>query len=222
MSESSPSFFSRIFLAWIAFFRTLFDPQFAAGVVELGRTALPSSEPRLGPHHEAQRESRPLDSQGRSPQAHSGEPARAPDDGPKPPEAAPQPVVLREATPDAACQLLAVLQREGRFVDFVMESLDAADDADVGAAARVVHDGCRKAIAEHIDIESIRSEQEGETITLEQGFDASRVRVTGRVTGEAPFTGTLSHKGWRVRRVTLPSMSKDHDATVLTPAEVEL
>ena len=87
VSESSPSFFSRIFLAWIAFFRTLFDPQFAAGVVELGRTALPSSEPRLGPHHEAQRESRPLDSQGRSPQAHSGEPARAPDDGPKPPEA---------------------------------------------------------------------------------------------------------------------------------------
>src|SRR3954464_2306374 len=55
---------------------------------------------------------------------------------------APAPVILREATPDAALQLLSLFQREARLIDFTQENLSAYSDADIGAAARVVHEGC--------------------------------------------------------------------------------
>jgi hypothetical protein len=42
------------------------------------------------------------------------------------------------------------------------------------------------------------------------------------VVGKAPFTGTLSHRGWRAAKVTLPQLAESHDARVLAPAEVEL
>jgi hypothetical protein len=140
------------------------------------------------------------------------------------PEKKPEPktVVLREATPDAALQLLALLQREGRFVDFVEEDMSSFSDAEIGGAARVVHDGCKKALKEHFTIEPARSEAEGAKVTLEKGFDASRVRLTGKVAGEPPFTGTIAHRGWRVSEVRLPKMSEGHDASVVAPAEVEL
>jgi 23S rRNA G2445 N2-methylase RlmL len=95
-------------------------------------------------------------------------------------------------------------------------------DAQIGAAARVVHDGCRKAIREHFPLEPVRAEEEGSKVRIEKGFDAHAVRLTGNVTGEAPFTGTLAHRGWRVKEVKLPRMTEGHDATVVAPAEVEV
>ncbi|HQV09641.1 MAG TPA: DUF2760 domain-containing protein, partial [Thauera sp.] len=138
------------------------------------------------------------------------------------PAAEPQPVILRETTPEAALQLLGLLQREARFVDFVQEDVAAYSDADIGAAARVVHEGCRKVLGEHFSIEPVRSESEGSRITLAEGFDAAAVRLTGKVVGKPPFTGSLGHRGWRVTDTRLPKLAEGHDASVIAQAEVEL
>jgi len=135
---------------------------------------------------------------------------------------APEPVILKEATPDAALQLLGLLQKEARFIDFIKEDIAAYSDADIGVAARVVHEGCNKAINEHFTLAPIRSEQEGGKITLQQGFDASSVRLTGNIVGSAPFTGTLIHKGWQVTNIRLPKLTQGHNANILAAAEVEL
>lgn len=134
----------------------------------------------------------------------------------------PKPAALRDASPDSALQLLALLQHEGRLVDFLEDNVTAYSDADIGGAARVVHAGCRKVIREYLDIEPVREEAEGVRLTLPAGFDATAVRLTGHVVGQPPFTGTLMHRGWRVRQITLPKLAEGHDVRVLTPAEVEL
>ena len=95
-------------------------------------------------------------------------------------------------------------------------------DEEVGAAARVVHEGCRKALRGHVGVEPIRSEEEGVKLTLESGFDAKSVKLVGDVQGAAPFKGTLRHRGWRATKVSLPEATPGHDATILAPAEVEL
>ncbi|MFA5019263.1 MAG: DUF2760 domain-containing protein [Methylobacter sp.] len=135
---------------------------------------------------------------------------------------APEPVVLKEATPDAALQLLGLLQKEARFIDFIKEDIAAFSDADIGVAARVVHEGCNKAINEHFTLVAVRNEQEGSKITLPQGFDAAAVRLTGNIVGAAPFTGTLVHQGWQVTGIRLPKLTAGHNAAIVAPAEVEL
>jgi len=132
------------------------------------------------------------------------------------------PVIIREATPDAALQVLGLLQKEARFLDFVQEDLSGHADADIGAVGRVVHEGCRKVLKNHIDLVTVRTETEGSRLTLPKGFDASSVRVSGNIVGEPPFTGTLIHRGWRAAAVNLPKMAEGHDASILAPAEVEL
>ena len=146
-------------------------------------------------------------------------------------DAAPAPVVtpeptpvapLKEASPDAALQLLALLQRDARLIDFTQESLSGYSDADIGAASRVVHEGCAKVLREHFAIAPVRAEAEGSRITLQAGFDAAAVRLTGNVVGQAPFTGTLGHRGWRVTEARLPQLTDDKAAAILAQAEVEL
>lgn len=122
----------------------------------------------------------------------------------------------------AALQLLGLLQREARFVDFVQEDTANYSDADIGAAARVVHEGCRKVLREHFTLAPVRSEAEGSRVTLAPGFDATAVRLTGNVIGQAPFTGTLGHRGWLVTEARLPQLTDDKAAAVLAQAEVEL
>jgi Domain of unknown function (DUF2760) len=129
---------------------------------------------------------------------------------------------IRARDSDAALALLALLQREGRLVDFLKQDVASFSDADVGAAARVVHEGCRKALGTHAEIEPIRSEEEGASVTLEAGFDAEGVKLVGNVSGSAPYRGVLRHRGWRATRFELPALIAGHDARVLAPAEVEL
>ena len=135
---------------------------------------------------------------------------------------APKPVVLKEATTDAALQLLGLLQKEARFIDFIKEDISAYADADIGIAARVVHEGCNKVINEYFSLETLTKEQEGSKITLEKGFNAAEVRLTGNIVGEAPFTGTLVHKGWKVSDIRLPKLTQEHNAKIVAAAEVEL
>jgi len=132
------------------------------------------------------------------------------------------PPVLQAAEPNAALQLLGLLQQEGRFIDFLEEDVAAYSDAEVGAATRVVHDGCKRALRQHFAIEAVRPEPEGTKLTLPEGFDSSAVRVTGNVVGQPPFTGSLTHRGWRVTEIRLPKIAAGHDLSVLAPAEVEL
>jgi hypothetical protein len=127
-----------------------------------------------------------------------------------------------DATPEAALLLLAMLQAEGRFVDFVQQDIAAFPDGDVGAVARVVQSGCRKVLRAHLRIEPIRGESEGQPVTLEPGFDPSRIKLTGNVGGSGRLQGVLKHRGWQATEVRLPA-SVDHRASsVLCPAEVEL
>ncbi len=134
----------------------------------------------------------------------------------------PEPVILKESTPDAALQLLGVLQKEARFIDFIKEDLTAFNDADIGAAARVVHEGCKKAIDQYFTLDVVKSDAEGSRITVPKGFNATEIRLTGNIVGQAPFTGTLIHKGWKVTDIRLPKLTESHNAKIVAAAEVEL
>ncbi|MEO8903919.1 MAG: DUF2760 domain-containing protein [Polyangiaceae bacterium] len=142
------------------------------------------------------------------------------------PPAAPVPVVPSVAvapsvrTEEGALQLLALLQREGRFVDFVEQEVASFSDADIGAAARVVHQGCRKALHAHARVVSIRNEAEGARVTLDSA--SADVKLVGNVAGSAPFRGVLRHRGWRVEELSLPKRVGAYDATVVAAAELEL
>jgi hypothetical protein len=138
------------------------------------------------------------------------------------PGPAPAPIILKEFTPDAATQLLSLLQKEARFIDFIFEDIAAYNDQEVGMIARVVHDGCRKVINEHFILAPICPDKENSPITIHHDFDADAFFLTGNITGQAPFTGTLIHKGWQVTEIKLPKISETHNVSIITPAEVEL
>jgi hypothetical protein len=122
----------------------------------------------------------------------------------------------------AAVQLLAILQREGRLLDFLQEDVDGYPDAQIGAAVRDIHRGCKKALAEHMPLEPVLREKENAQVRVDPGFDPSRIRLVGNVVGEPPFTGALRHHGWRIGKVTLPAPARGTDPSVVAPAEVEL
>ena len=121
-----------------------------------------------------------------------------------------------------ALQLLGLLQREGRLVDFLTEAIDGYDDAAIGAAVRDIHRGCRKVVVEHFAVAPVIETAENEACTVDAGFDPGRIRLTGNVTGEPPFHGVLRHRGWRAARVSLPILADGVDPAIVAPAEVEL
>jgi hypothetical protein len=121
-----------------------------------------------------------------------------------------------------AVQLLAIFQREGRLLDFLQEEIDAYSDAQIGAAVRDIHRGCKRALAEHLPLEPVLAEPENARVRVDPGFDPSRIRLTGNVLGEPPYTGTLKHHGWRTAKVSLPQATAASDPSVVAPAEVEL
>ncbi|TXJ01396.1 MAG: DUF2760 domain-containing protein [Aquabacterium sp.] len=209
MSKAPPSLSRRISLAFGSFFGILSRPDFAADVDRL-RTGGASEAPTSLPQ----------------PAATSGAPAPAPEPAVSAPAAVPVapmvPATPKEADTTAALQLLSLLQREARLVDFVQEDIAAYSDAEIGAAARVVHEGCRKVLREHVSLAPVRAESEGSRLTLAAGFDAAAVRLTGNVVGQAPFTGMLAHRGWRATEVRLPQLSEGQDASIVAQAEVEL
>lgn len=148
-----------------------------------------------------------------------GEEAAAPPE----PKALPPPPVSPDAAHASGLFLLGMLQREGRLIDFLQEDVAGFSDAEVGAAARVVHDGCRKALRAHGKLVAVRKEDEGARVTVEEKETRSgAVKLTGNVAGSAPFSGALRHRGWRVEDLHLPEAAEGHDAKVIAPAEVEL
>jgi hypothetical protein len=122
-----------------------------------------------------------------------------------------------------AITLLATLQREARFIDFIKESLGGYSDAQIGAVARDVHRDCGLVIERLFGLSPVVGQEEGSEVELPGGFDSGRFRLTGHVAGEPPFRGHLAHHGWEASRCDVPAWSgKDTAARVLAPAEVEL
>ena len=121
-----------------------------------------------------------------------------------------------------AVQLLSVLQREGRLIDFLLEDIDGYNDAQIGAAVRDIHRGCRKGLSEHLHIVPIRPEPDEALVKIAAGHDPSQVRLIGHVTGRPPFEGSLRHHGWRTTKSNLADIPAGHDPTVICPAEVEI
>lgn len=146
----------------------------------------------------------------------------APVEPPKPLLPPPAPTLTPEQQHAAGLFLLGLLQREGRLLDFLQEDVSSFSDADVGAAARLVHDGCRKALAQYVPIVPVVKQSEGDSVDVPQGFDANRFRLTGNVTGAGPWKGSLKHHGWVATKIALPDVPTTVDVKVLAPAEVEL
>jgi hypothetical protein len=122
---------------------------------------------------------------------------------------------------DGALRLLGLLQEQGRLVDFLEEDLGPYPDDQIGGAVRAIHEGCRKALHAQFAFEPVLRGAEGEDVTVDAGFDAAAVRLTGNVAGAPPFRGVLRHGGWRVTSATLPDR-QGIDPRVIAPAEVEI
>lgn len=152
--------------------------------------------------------------------------ATAPVAEPDPPPAAPK-TVDREPMIDAhLVQFLGMLQEKGRFLDFVMDDIAGYSNDQVGAAARVVHQGCSKVVQEHFSVVPVHSGEEGNAVTLESGYNPREFRAVGKLVGSPPFQGTLLHKGWKSEKIDLPRLvesdPKSAANSVIVPAEVEI
>ncbi len=123
---------------------------------------------------------------------------------------------------DRAVQMLALLQRDGRLIDFITEDITPYQDAQIGAAVRDVHESCRKAIDHYLALEPVIASEEGQPVTVEPGFDPAAIKLIGNVTGHPPLRGLLRHRGWRVARVDLPPLPENSGRSIIAPAEVEI
>ena len=195
---NEPGFISRLVFAVGCFVRLLVDARFAAAVRRLVH-----GDGLDGPASDAPMKPLP--------------PAPAVAEPSVPKLAAPAPA--QSVDPKASARvLLALLQREGRFVDFLEQPVDGFSDADVGAAARVVHAGCKKALAGRVSVEPILAEDEGARVVLAGHED--HVSMPGAARAKAG-TFTVVHRGWRLTRDELPTLTAGHDGAVLQAAEVE-
>ncbi len=134
---------------------------------------------------------------------------------------APKPAVPPKPSAEPL-RLLAVLQRDGRLLDFLMEDIRAYGDEDVGRAVREIHSKCQALLHKHLVLEPVLPEKEEDRVTIPAGFDPAAIRLTGNVTGRPPFSGTLKHAGWRVREIKLGPPPEGQDEFIVMPAEVQL
>ena len=134
-----------------------------------------------------------------------------------PTPAAPKP----QAGPnDGAVQILAILQRDARMVDFLMEDISAYSDDQVGAAARDVHDQAREALQRYLKLAPVVDGVEGVYVKTDSVAKGA-FKLVGNVppNGKAPG-GLLRHKGWKADKVDLPAAAPA--GGLLVPAEIEV
>jgi hypothetical protein len=227
----------RLWLAFVAFFAVLFNRRFAeevhlvrdrlkalpaGGAASAGSAGDPArtaeAAPFIPPPAPPGGEGRQRTAGERTPSPAPAGEGRGEGKAVKPP-APPAPSTSPESF---ALHVLHLLQRDGRLVDFLSEDLNGFSDAEIGAAARTVHEGCRKTLQAYVELEPVYREAEGARVTVGQGFDASAVRLTGNVVGAPPFQGSLKHHGWRVKKAAFPAPPPGEAVKILAPAEVEL
>jgi hypothetical protein len=137
-----------------------------------------------------------------------------------------QPTPAKPAAPprtpaDGALQILTILQRDSRLVDFLMEDIASYSDDQVGAAVRELHDQCRDSLARHLTLQPVIDGVEGTPVKAPSG-DPHVVRFIGNVPAAPPSGGTLRHKGWRAAKVDLPGLTAKEDTSIIAPAEIEI
>ncbi len=147
----------------------------------------------------------------------------APEAKAEPKKTEPKKPPAKVAVRSEALTLLASLQRDARFVDFIKEPLGDYTDAQIGAVARDVHRDCGKVIERLFAPAPVLTHEEGAEVEVPVGFDAHRYRLVGNVVGEPPFHGRLVHHGWEATKVELPTWSgSEGSIKVVAPVEVEL
>ena len=140
---------------------------------------------------------------------------------PAPTTAKPAPVARVATASDGALQILAILQRDSRLVDFLMEDIATYSDDQVGAAVREMHDQCRDSMGQYVKLQPVIDGVEG-TFAKTPSDDPNLVKFIGNVPARPPAGGILRHKGWRAARVTLPALAAKQDAAIVAPAEIEI
>jgi hypothetical protein len=131
------------------------------------------------------------------------------------------PAVPAARTSDGALQILAILQRDSRLLDFLMENISGYSDDQIGAAVRELHDQCRDSITRYVVLEPVIDGVEG-TFTKAPSSDPGVVKFVGNVPAKPPSGGLLRHKGWRAAKIELPAAAARQDLTIIAPAEIEI
>lgn len=137
----------------------------------------------------------------------------------------PQPIAkpVRQATPaDGALQIIGILQRDSRLIDFLMEDIAGYTDDQVGAAVRSLHDQCRESLMRYLQLSPVIDGVEG-TFAKVDSNDPANVKLLGNVpaSGKVPG-GVLRHKGWRADKIDLPPLAASQNTAVIAPAEIEV
>ncbi|MDQ6707625.1 MAG: DUF2760 domain-containing protein [Acidobacteriota bacterium] len=135
--------------------------------------------------------------------------------------AAVKPERARATASDGALQILGILQRDARLVDFLMEDIGAYSDEQVGTAVRALHGQCRETLDRYLNLQPVIDGVEG-TFAKPPSSDPGLVKFLGNVPAVMPAGGLLRHRGWRAASVQLPPLNARQDVTVLAPAEIEV
>lgn len=138
-------------------------------------------------------------------------------------EPKPQPIEKQARGRSDALSLLAVLQREARFIDFIKEPIASYADAQIGAAARDVHKSCAAVLDRLFALQPLTEAAEGAHMEVPRGFDPVQYRLSGNIPNQPPFRGKLCHHGWKATKCELPEWTgSDSSVMAVAPAEVEL
>lgn len=128
---------------------------------------------------------------------------------------------------DGALQMLGILQRDARLVDFLMEDIQPFTDEQVGSAVRNVHTQCHETLKKYVKLAPVIDGVEGTFTKADSAGalakDPNAVKFIGNLPAQGkPTGGTLRHKGWRVDTVQLPALHPKQNVTILAPAELEV
>jgi len=137
------------------------------------------------------------------------------------PKAAPTPAAPTVRLSDGALQMLSILQRDARMLDFFQEDIAPYSDDQVGAAARSMHGPAKEALERYVKLAPVIDGVEG-TYVKAPSKDAATVKFIGNVPATPPEGGTLRHRGWRAATIALPPVNPRQDLTILAPAEIEV
>jgi hypothetical protein len=128
---------------------------------------------------------------------------------------------------DGAVQILGVLQKEGRLIDFLMEDISQFSDDQVGAAVRDIHKNSRAALDRHLKLVPVIDGVEGALTRLAASGlgpkDTASLRLVGKVPADGKVeAGILQHRGYKVEKIDLPALKPGEKVTILAPAEIEV
>ena len=132
-----------------------------------------------------------------------------------------KPAILRTITERSidAVQILALLQRDARLIDFLMEDISAYSDEQVGAAVRDVQAQSKQSLERYLQFQPVIDGVEG-TYTKTEGVPVGGIKLIGNVPANGKAAGgLLRHKGWQAAKVDLPAAVP---GAILAPAEIEV